>query len=124
MSTATPLVVTAGLPYKRRFRVVGAKAIWPTLAEVEVRAHVRAGRQPTTALLVDLRPYLTLSSDVGIAVNDILGELTMTGQQTRTLVSGYYDVVLSDVGAVDARAVRVLFGEFAVQTLVTGAVDV
>lgn len=108
--TDTDLTLRAGVPYARRFRVVGAANVWPTLGDVEVRGQVRARRSHDAALVLDLAPYITPS----IEGEDIVGDISMTGAETRTMVSGHYDIVLSDPGDVDARLVPVLQGEFKV----------
>lgn len=119
-STPVDLEVTAGLPYARRFRVTGATSIWPVLETVEVRSQVRSKKTVASPLVFDLTPYLTRSTDAG----DIVIDLELTGAETRTLVKGYYDIILSDAGIEDARAISIAAGQVKVSVLVTAASDV
>lgn len=118
-STPVELIVTAGLPYTRAIRITGGAAIWPELDQFEVRSQVRAGKTEQTALLNDLRPFITKT----IVENDIVLLLSMTGAETRTLNAGYYDVILSDPGVTDARAISALSGKIKIKQLVTAASD-
>jgi len=110
------LEMTAGLPYKRRVRVSGAALIWPTQDSYEVRGQLRVGKLPTSQLIANLGQYLNAFIELG----DIVVDIGLTGSQTRTLSTGYYDLVLSDPGAIDARAIRILFGKVKIKTLMTG----
>lgn len=118
-TTPVDLVLTAGLPYSRKIRVTGGTGVWPTLGDFEVRSQIRREQDSNSALLGDLKPYLTPSID-GL---DIVLDLVLSGAQTKTIPSGYYDIVLSDPGAVDARAISVLSGQVKVKTLVTAMSD-
>lgn len=51
--------------------------------------------------------------------NDIVISLALTGEDTRELQSGFYDVFISDVGPTDARAIRILHGLFKVTPATT-----
>jgi hypothetical protein len=112
---STTLTIQAGEPYARRIRVVDGKNIWATLDLFEVRCQVRDGDSEQYPLVSDLSIYFTPSYDL----NDIVIDIAMTGQQTRTVGPGFYDVFLSDVGAVDARAIRILDGNLVVLPAVT-----
>lgn len=116
----TDLRIVAGLPYSRRIRVVGAAATWPTVEDFEVRSQVRTGRGPTSTLLFALADYLTPSVEGG----DIILDLHMTGSQTRQIKAGFYDIVISDPGEVDERAIRALHGSISIGSLTTAPVDV
>lgn len=119
MSEPTKLAVQAGVPYNRVVRITGGKSVWPALADFEVRSQIRAGRYEGTALRYDLTPHLTAALDG----NDITIALSMTGQETRSLVGGYYDMFVSDVGGTDTRALRVLHGQVVVEPATTSAAD-
>jgi hypothetical protein len=108
--TETDLILRAGLPFARRFRVLGATAVWPDLPSFEVRSQVRARKSPDSELKMDLAQFITMS----IEGEDIVGDISLTGSETYTLTSGYYDVVLSDPGTTDARLIPVLEGDFKV----------
>lgn len=118
-NTSVELAMTAGLPYSRRFRITNGKSVWPTLDLLEVRSQVRVRKQPTSALVGALTPFLTPSYDG----DDIVIDLELTGAQTRTMIKGYYDIVVSDVGATDERALSIASGKVKVGTLVTEAAD-
>lgn len=121
MASLTPvdLEMTAGLPYNRRFRVVGGAAIWDAEEKFEVRSHIRQRKTQDSQLLKDLSPYFSSS----VVEGDILIDLSLTGEQTRGFVKGYYDIVISDVGTVDARALTISSGKVKVGTTVTAAGD-
>jgi hypothetical protein len=106
----TNLVLRAGLPYARRFRVVDGTNVWPTLGSLETRAHVRQRKSPDSPLLLDLGDYITMS----IEGDDIVGDIFMTGEETYDLTTGNYDIVFSDPGSADARLIPVLEGDFKV----------
>lgn len=122
MGTTDPvyLELTAGLPYARRIRMTDGKLAWPLLTDFEVRSHVRAGKDTTSPLLYDLAVHMTPSYDV----NDILVDISLTGAQTRLIPPGNFDVIISDPGVEDVRAVRLASGKIKVASLITAAVDV
>lgn len=112
------LTAVRGVPFARRIRVVAGTTIWATLDDFEVRAQVRSGRSESGRLVADLTEFLTVSLDDA----DILIDLVLTGAETRALASGgYYDILLSDVGTTDARALKLLAGQFTVNPTVTAA---
>ncbi|WP_028637708.1 hypothetical protein [Nocardioides sp. URHA0032] len=119
MADPTPLDVQAGVPYSRRIRITDGKNLWANLADFEVRSQVRAGRQITSPLKADLRPFLAASFDG----NDIVIDLTLTGADTRTLVGGNYDILVTDTGATDALGLRVLHGTLTIAPTTTAATD-
>lgn len=115
----TLLDITAGLPYNRKIRVTNGVNVWPTLEDFEVRCQVRVAANKNSTLKSTLSSYFTSS----IEDNDIVIELNMTGSETREILGGYYDVIISDVGPVDARALPLLKGQVRVTPLVTEASD-
>jgi hypothetical protein len=119
MAEPTPLDVQAGIPYSRRIRITNGKNLWANLADFEVRSQVRAGRQITSQLKADLGPFLVASFDG----NDIVIDLTLTGADTRALVGGNYDILVTDTGATDARGLRVLHGNLTVAPTTTTDAD-
>lgn len=123
-TTPTPirqvdLELTSGLPYSRVVRVTGGTSIWPTLGDFEVRSQIRSGPSEDSTLLGSLMPYITPSID-GL---DILVTIDMTGAETYNVPTGYYDIVLSDIGTTDVRAIPVLSGKVKVGSLTTAASD-
>lgn len=118
-SDAVELAMTAGLPYARRARVEGGALIWPSLDDFEVQSEIRSAKKNGT-LLGALVNYITPSIDG----DDIVLDIRLTGAQTRLVpVKGYFDVILSDPGPEDARAIPALSGKIKVGTLVTGVPD-
>ncbi len=101
---AVELDLTAGIPYARRFRLTNGKNVWPELIDFEVRSQIRAGKSDQTELLYNLAQHITASFD-GL---DIALDLSLTGQNTRDIPAGYYDIVLSDPGTADVRAVPLI----------------
>lgn len=116
---STTLTVQAGEPYSRRIRVTDGTDIWPDLDDFEVRCQVRSGTSERYSLLDDLTPFLTPDIDG----DDIVIDLAMTGADTRAAKSGYYDLILSDIGETDVRAIRILDGRFEVEPVITSAGD-
>ena len=112
----TDLTLVGGLPYSRRIRVKKAAITWPTTNDFEVRSQVRVSASKSATLKATLTPYISASVDG----EDIVLDLHMNGGSTRTLSGGYYDIVLSDKGSMDSRAIRVLGGKLTIQPLVTG----
>jgi hypothetical protein len=113
----TPLEITGGLPYNRRIRVKNAALTWPTEDDFEVRSEIRVGPSSDSRLKASLVEYITPS----VEDDDILLDLNLTGSVTRTLPGGYYDIIVSDAGSMDNRAIRVLGGKLTIKPLVTGA---
>lgn len=119
MAETIEVLVTGGLPYGRRIRFEGVinNDLWPDLNSLEVRSELRVGKAYTTALIKDLRPYLTPV----IEGSDLVVELNWTGADTRELVNGYFDIIVSDPGPEDARALRVGPFKVKVKSTTTGA---
>lgn len=113
----TPLDIVGGLPYQRQIRIKNGTSIFPVLSQLEVKSQVRVAPDMDSTLRYTLTPHITPSIDGA----DIVLDLALTGQDTRLMPSGYYDIILSDPGAVDLRAIRVLGGKIKVHPLVTGA---
>jgi len=110
------LNITKGLPYSRRIRVTDGKLTWPTLDELEVKSDVRVSAVSTGTLKGSLAAFITPSFEG----NDLILELRMSGKDTRTFSGGFYDIVVSDKGTDDIRAIRVLKGRVEMDRLVTG----
>lgn len=118
VANTADLVMTAGLPYARRIRVTDGKDLWAALDDFEIRSDVRSGPAESTRLRADLGQFMTPSYDA----NDIVIDLALTGDDTRnSMESGYYDVLMSDVGLIDEAAVQVLSGQVTVKPSVSSA---
>lgn len=102
----TNFTMQAGVPFSRVIRVVDGKNIWATENTYEIRAQLRKTQHEDSELIAELHPFMSRAYDL----NDIVITWTMTGADVRTLRRGNYDIVLSDVGVTDAKAVRILSG--------------
>lgn len=120
VTTDVNLVITAGLPYSRRIRIKDGKNVWTSLDDFEIRSQVRAGPTQRAKLKASLESFFTPSYDG----NDIVLDFSMTGSATSSLSKGYYDVIISDKGAVDTRGIKVMGGILTVRPLVTSRTDV
>lgn len=115
----TNFTITKGLPFARVVRVTDGKNVWPQLVDFEVRSHLRAKPNTDSTLIAVLHTYMAVSFDA----NDILISWSMTGAQTDSLAAkGSYDIVISDPGGDDARAVLVLEGTITLKTITTARV--
>ena len=113
---ATNFSITRGLPFARSFRIVDGKNVWPTLPDFEVRSQLRTTKAPTSTIIENLHDFMEASYDV----DDILIAWSMTGAETLTLASGgYYDIVVSDAGASDERAISISSGKIKVSDTTT-----
>jgi hypothetical protein len=111
----TMLVMTAGLPYSRRIRIKNVTNVWPTVDDFEVHSQIRVSNNPRSTLKGDLSEYITATIDG----TDIVLDLRLTGSQTRSVSSGYYDIVISDPTPDAARGIKVLGGQIQIKPLVT-----
>lgn len=117
MAENVDLKMKAGIPYRRLVTLVDGKDDWGTLGACEVRCQVRAGIEEATTLRWDLTPHLT-KSYVG---NDIEIVLSLTGAETRLGKHGYYDMIISDSGVTDAKAIPLVFGQVEIEPTTTSA---
>lgn len=105
------ITVVAGQPLNRQIRAVGVKDVWPTLDAFELRAQLRTGSGTSARLIANLHDYMTKVFDG----DDLVITWTMSGAQTRTLYgkvwglfkTGYFNIILSDPGDEDAKALIV-----------------
>lgn len=105
------LTVVAGRPFSQTIRVKNIRSIWATTDELEVRAQLRSGTTSTDPLIYNLHKHMTYAYDA----DDLVITLFMTGAQTRVLLArewsptghGYFNIVISDVGTTDSRAIVV-----------------
>ena len=101
--SAEDLRLRQGVPFSGGFRFHGAALTWPAAVGCEARAQAR--KWAGGPLLADLGPWLTLSAQG----DDIVVDLDMPGHATRAMPTraGVYDLVLSDKGDTDSRALSV-----------------
>lgn len=113
MSSYRSLTMTAGKPFSQKIRVTDGKDVWPNLGDFEVRAQLRAGRTTSDSLIANLHESMSSSFDA----NDIVIDWSLTGEDTRSMFGlstwpakrkrGFFNIILSDVGTVDGRALVV-----------------
>lgn len=115
----TDLEMTAGLPYGIRFTVPGRAAVWPTRESFEIRSDIRVGKTEATPLAGRLVDYITAV----VEGPDIIVTVRLSGAQTRVVAKGYYDIVLSDPGVEDERALCIAHGKVKVDYLRTAAAN-
>ena len=118
MIKTVPFTITAGLPFSKIFIVTlpTGRGWWTNIEDFEVRAQVREKPEVTSALVIDFLPYLQYT----ISGNVVTISLSMNGEDTLKLYrSGYYDIVMSDVGTVDSLAFKILQGPVKRSLLVT-----
>ena len=114
------LKITRGLPYAYRWRVKDGKNIWPTINDFEVRSQLRETKQNTSPLIMNLHDYMTTTYGVDAQSNDIIIDFRMTGAETRLIEeTGYFDIVLSDTGVSDERAIKIGPEQIKLSDLVT-----
>lgn len=117
---STDITITKGLPFSRVIRVESARIIWAELDDFEIRSQLRQKAAVDSPLIADLHDYMTATYED----DDIVITWSMTGADTRALTSkGKYDVIVSDTGSVDARAIPVLSGSISLAVLTTAAED-
>lgn len=112
---STELNATAGLPFSKAVRLANGKDIWGALEECEARMQIRVNEDPGSKLKYDFTSHLRLEFDL----NDILIKWDLSGAETRLLKSGYYDLIISDAGPSDDRAIRLLHGPFVLDSVTT-----
>jgi len=105
-ASATKLEVARGFPFSKNVRISNGKNVWPTLDLVEAKMLIRKTKSTASDVLKDFTPYLHLDFDG----NDLVVSWSLSGQETLDLVSGYYELVISDAGPQDTRAIRALYG--------------
>lgn len=109
--TDRDIKITSGKPLNQVIRIVDAKDIWATLPEFEVRAQMRVGKSSSDALISNLHEFMTWVFDA----NDLKITWAMNGDETRELYAldwgffkkGYFNLVVSDTGEDDGRALVV-----------------
>lgn len=119
MSDVVDLTFKAGIPYRRRWVLTDGTNLWADASDCEVRCQVRGGTSTSTVLKMDLTPHLSVT----IEGDNVVATLLMTGADTRVAKGGYYDMVISDTGTTDARAVRLGRGKISVEPTPTSAED-
>lgn len=102
--TALNLTISQGEPLEAQATVTDGAARWDSGLQVYGEIRPEAG---SDILILDLRPYLT-AVNVGA---DTVVTLAVPGSVTRGLnAGGRYDVFVSEPGAAQAKALRVMRG--------------
>lgn len=109
MAKYAPLNITPGLPLDVTavIHFPEDRVWWVETSEFEFHAQIRETKSPTSALVFDLEPFITKS----LSDWDVVGNIYMTGAQTLTIpASGYYDLIITDIGTTNARGFKVSSG--------------
>ena len=93
---------------------------WTAQGEFEVLSQIREAPDYSSSLILDIAQFMTVTFDPGVDADLVTIDLDMTGADTRLVTgSGYYDVVMSDIYAIDDRAFPILQGAVYRTALVT-----
>ena len=120
MTKSVTFSITAGLPFSKTCIITlpTGRSWWLQRQNFEVRAQIREKPDTASGLILDLLDYITFT----YANNVITVYLQMSGEDTRKITrSGFYDLVVSDVGTTDARAYKIIEGPARITPLVTSA---
>lgn len=120
-TTIIPLNIRSGVPFTFEFVVTlpSGRSWWTDISQFEILAQIRDLPAYTSRLQFDLSKFFTVTLD---APDAYMVRLFLTGEQTRLITrSGYYDVIMSDVGTTDARAEVLLAGQVLLNSVVTAA---
>jgi hypothetical protein len=110
MSQAAPFHIQSGLPFARTIEVTlpNGRAWWTLESQFEVLSQIRESEDNLAPLVLDLSPYIVYELT---DPDTVLISLSMTGSDTRLVTKdGYYDIIMSDAFATDARAERIIYG--------------
>ena len=124
MTANVSFYIKAGLPFGKTvvMALPPTRDWWLELTDFEVQAQIREGKSETTPLIIDLNPYLKVTKN---DVNTFRIDLDMTGEDTRAISKeGRYDVLISDVGATDARAIKLMKGALYIEPVITSSTEV
>lgn len=111
--------ITSGLPFSKVINITfpTGRSWWTNTSQFELLFQIREHSKKNSPLILDMRQFLTASF---INADLLRISLSMTGANTRLVTkSGYYDLVISDVGVTDARAYVVIKGNVTQKSLVT-----
>lgn len=119
MAQQVPFHVTSGLPFARTITVSlpAGRTWWTTGTSFEVLSQIREAKDFDSPLLLDLKQFITTTFT---APNTVTISIVMNGADTRKLKkSGYYDIIMSDLFLVDARAIAIISGSVFRDAVVT-----
>ncbi len=117
--TVIPLNIESGIPSNMEFitTLPADRSWWLAREDFEILMQMRDAPNGKGNLILDLTKYLTVEMT---GPHTLLTTFKMAGQHTRLICrSGYYDVVMSDVGGLDDRAVVLLRGPVRHKSTVT-----
>jgi hypothetical protein len=123
MSSNVNFHIKAGLPFKKTIVVnlPTGRDWWLASEDFEVRFQIREGKSESSALIIDMLQFCTIEFE---APDKITVFLVMTGADTRLITkSGYYDIIVSDVLTVDARAYSLVKGAVTMSNLISAATE-
>lgn len=124
MAKQVPFHIKSGLPFEKTIIVTlpTVRDWWTNINDFEVLSQIRESVDFTSPLLLDIRQYMTVTFD---GADEIQIDLAIPGSDTRLLTrDGYYDVLMSDVLAVDDRAFPILSGPVFRSSVVTSDTQV
>lgn len=123
MAKYAPLNITPGLPLDvvAVIHLPEDRVWWTEATDFEVDCQIKETKAQSSDLVYDLAPHISKSFDGW----DVILSIYMTGEDTLDIASsGYYDLVISDVGDTNARGFIVSRGNVTVctttSTLATG----
>lgn len=113
MSKHVPFLIKSGIPFSKTIvaTLPTGRSWWNDAVDFEVLAQIREGDTYESPLILDIAQFITTTFNPLIDADEVTLELFMTGADTRLVTtSGFYDIILSDVLAVDDRAIQVVNG--------------
>jgi hypothetical protein len=124
MAKHVPMHIKSGIPYGRTITVTlpAGRDWWLDDIDFEVLSQIREASDSSSPLILDLVQFMTVSFD---GINEVSIDLKLNGEDTRKVKSGgYYDIVISDVFAIDERAFTIVEGPVYRTSLVTSDSEV
>ncbi len=118
MAQLVPFHITSGLPFGKTLTVhlPAGRSYWVATNQYEVLGQIREANDPDSPLIIDLKQFITIDHAGDISTVTI----TMDGADTRRITrEGYYDLVMSDPLAQDARAIKLMEGRVYRDAVVT-----
>ena len=122
MTKHVPFHIKSGIPFGKTILVTlpTGRDWWTAQGEFEVLSQIREAPDYSSSLILDIAQFMTVTFDPGVDADLVTIDLDMTGADTRLVTgSGYYDVVMSDIYAIDDRAFPILQGAVYRTALVT-----
>ena len=116
------LIIKSGLPYSKSFllELPSGRSWWTMASQFEHVGQIRKKKDRDSELILDISTFISVTT---VNADTYLFELKMTGQDTRTLTeSGAYDIIVSDTGITDGRAIELSVGKVKRLTVISANV--